>query len=143
MTMPGTLDVLQQMLDTLNTLEVELENEQSLLCAGRVDAVRLQAATLEKENLLATLRHQEQHRHQTGDQAPYSEHSDLAPLWQTIMDLTQRLHDMNQHNGMLLNQHLTRNQGALDTLKSRHGQSLYGPDGQAQSGMITGRKLSI
>lgn len=50
---------------------------------------------------------------------------------------------MNQHNGMLLNQHLTRNQGALDTLKSRHGQSLYGPDGQAQSGMITGRKLSI
>lgn len=70
MTMPGTLDVLQQMLDTLKTLEVELENEQSLLCAGRVDAVRLQAATLEKENLLATLRHQEQHRHQTGDQAP-------------------------------------------------------------------------
>lgn len=48
MTMPGTLDVLQQMLDTLKTLEVELENEQSLLCAGRVDAVRLQAATLEK-----------------------------------------------------------------------------------------------
>lgn len=140
--MAETLIHLQQMVETLQALNATLVQEQQLLCAGQVDAVHLQALTLEKENLLADLRHLDQRRRDTGEQPPYAA-PQQAELWQTILTLTRQLHDMNQHNGELLNRHLSHNQQALGTLKSRHGQTLYGPDGQTQYGLLNARKLRI
>nr|WP_252860718.1 flagellar export chaperone FlgN [Edwardsiella ictaluri] len=108
----------------------------------QVDAVRLQAVTLEKENLLADLRHLDQRRRDDVAQPPYADPQQAA-LWQTILTLTRQLHDMNQHNGNLLSRHLSHNQQALGTLKSRHGQTLYGPDGQTQSGLLNARRLRV
>lgn len=140
--MADTLVHLQQMVENLQALNATLAREQQLLCAGQVDAVRLQTVTLEKENLLADLRHLDQRRRDDAAQPPYAEPQQAA-LWQTILTLTRQLHDMNQHNGDLLNRHLSHNQQALGTLKSRHGQTLYGPDGQTQSGLFNARKLRV
>ncbi|ACY84065.1 flagellar export chaperone FlgN [Edwardsiella piscicida] len=140
--MADTLVHLQQMVENLQALNATLAQEQQLLCAGQVDAVRLQTVTLEKENLLADLRHLDQRRRDDAAQPPYAEPQQAA-LWQTILTLTRQLHDMNQHNGDLLNRHLSHNQQALGTLKSRHGQTLYGPDGQTQSGLFNARKLRV
>ncbi|QPR26687.1 flagellar export chaperone FlgN [Edwardsiella hoshinae] len=140
--MADTVVHLQQMVEILQALNVTLNQEQQLLCAGQVDAVHLQAVTLEKENQLANLRHLDQRRRDAATQPPYTD-PQLAALWQTILTLTRQLHEMNQHNGELLNRHLSYNQQALGTLQSRHGQALYGPDGQTQSGLLNARKLRI
>ncbi|MDA6078091.1 hypothetical protein O0544_23330 [Edwardsiella anguillarum] len=46
--MADTLVHLQQMVENLQALNATLAQEQQLLCAGQVDAVRLQTVTLEK-----------------------------------------------------------------------------------------------
>lgn len=140
--MADTVVHLQQMVEILQALNVTMTQEQQLLCAGQVDAVRLQAVTLEKENQLANLRHLDQRRRDAAPQPPYTD-PQQAGLWQTILTLTRQLHEMNQHNGELLNRHLSYNQQAMGALQSRHGQALYGPDGQTQSGLLNARKLRI
>ncbi|RDK96767.1 flagella synthesis protein FlgN [Enterobacillus tribolii] len=142
--MPGLSDTLEQIHTTLGTLGEVLTQEQEQLCAGRIDAVRLQSCTQRKETLLATLRHLDTRRR--GDSEippPYEDHPALSARWQAIRELTQRLQHMNQHNGRLLEQHLQRNQEMLGTLRGRHGPSLYGPDGQAHPGPMPGKKLGV
>lgn len=142
--MPGLSDTLEEIFAALNSLGEVLAQEQEQLCAGRIDAVRLQSCTQRKETLLATLRHLDvRRRSEGGDAAPYGEHPALASLWHSISQLTERLQNLNQHNGRLLEQHLQRNQEALGVLNGRHGPSLYGPDGQPNAGAPPGKKLGI
>ncbi|MEC5318469.1 flagellar export chaperone FlgN [Brenneria populi subsp. brevivirga] len=139
--------ILEKLLHNLDELQQVMSDEQIQLCAGAINSDALQQVTEKKSSLLATIQYLEQCRHEEesakGLQAPYDEISAMAERWQNVQLLTKKLRDKNQHNGLLLNQHISHIDKALQVLKPRHGQSLYGPDGQAKGASISGRKISI
>ncbi|WP_409307250.1 flagella synthesis protein FlgN [Pectobacterium sp. B1J-3] len=139
--------ILDQLLDTLQTLDKVMSEEQTLLCAGQINSIALQQVTEEKSSLLTTIQYLEKGRHDTESalklQAPYDGYELLSAGWLSIQALTQSLHDKNQHNGMLLNQHISHTNEAIRILKPRHGQSLYGPDGQSKGLIVGGRKINM
>lgn len=122
----------------MNTI---LSEEQTLLCAGHINSVALQKVTDTKSTTLATVQYLDKNRQEIENRlqlhAPYESDAELFERWHAIQALTARLHDMNKHNGMLLNQHISYINEAIAILKPRHGQSLYGPDGQS-SGLVVG-----
>ncbi|MBE0792440.1 flagellar export chaperone FlgN, partial [Escherichia coli] len=73
----------------------------------------------------------------------YSNVPALAERWQRILELAESLRYSNLHNGLLLQQHIEHNTQALAVLNTRHGQSLYGPDGHAKGASLLGRKIGI
>ncbi|MFC3395186.1 flagellar export chaperone FlgN [Brenneria rubrifaciens] len=139
--------ILDQLLHNLNELQNVMSDEQTQLCAGKINSSALQQATEKKSSLLATIHYLEQRRHEEelikNLQAPYDPIDELAMRWQKILLLTKNLRDKNQHNGLLLSQHVSHTDKILQILKPRHGQSLYGPDGQAKGAGISSRKISI
>ncbi|MDX5630697.1 MULTISPECIES: flagellar export chaperone FlgN [unclassified Brenneria] len=139
--------ILDKLLHNLNDLQQVMSDEQAQLCAGHINSSALQQVTEKKSSLLATMQYLETCRHEEESlkklQAPYDDMEALAERWQQIQQLTKSLRNKNQHNGMLLNQHISHTDKALEILKPRHGQSLYGPDGQAKGANYSGRKISI
>lgn len=139
--------ILDKLLENLNDLEQVMSDEQIQLCAGQINSSALQQITERKSSLLTTMQYLETCRHEEESlnklQAPYDGRETLAARWQQIQQLTQTLREKNQHNGLLLNQHISHTDKALAILKPRHGQSLYGPDGQAKGANYSGRKISI
>ncbi|MCV9880395.1 flagellar export chaperone FlgN [Brenneria izbisi] len=139
--------ILDQLLHNLDELQKVMSDEQTQLCAGSINSSALQKITEKKSSLLATMQYLEQCRHEEELaihlQAPYDRIDALAERWQKVLMLTKNLRDKNQHNGLLLNQHVAHTDKALQILKPRHGQGLYGPDGQAKGTSISGRKISI
>ncbi|MCW2481306.1 flagella synthesis protein FlgN [Candidatus Symbiopectobacterium sp. NZEC135] len=140
----ATLDAV---LENLSQLSGILSEEQTLLCAGHINSVALQKVTDIKSATLATVQYLDKNRQEIEVrlqlQAPYETDTVLFERWQAIQTLTARLHDMNKHNGMLLNQHISYTNEAIAILKPRHGQSLYGPDGQSAGLVIGGRKINL
>ncbi|ABS47424.1 MULTISPECIES: flagella synthesis protein FlgN [Yersinia pseudotuberculosis complex] len=138
---------LDQQLDLLESLTNVVAQEQQLLCSGRIQGWVLQGVTEQKSSILATLAYLDQTRITTETtaniQAPYPHMQALAERWQRLLQLTERLRYSNLHNGLLLQQHIEHNNQALAVLNTRHGQSLYGPDGQAKGANILGRKIGI
>lgn len=138
-----------RMLGVLQQLELILVEEQRLLSAGRVNAALLHRVTENKNEQLATLQHadnlrQKVERDNAYDAPPYSRYPELRHLWQAIRQLTEKLNQNNYRNGLLLNQHLQQNQQILAVLEEHQThRRLYGPDGQAQSNHILGRKFSV
>ncbi|MBN3078983.1 flagellar export chaperone FlgN, partial [Pectobacterium brasiliense] len=63
--------------------------------------------------------------------APYDVFEMLSAYWQHVQELTRRFNDQNQHNGLLLSRHFAYTNEDINILKPRHGQGLYGPDGQS------------
>ncbi len=52
--------------------------------------------------------------------------------WNELLTLAQQAKELNRTNGLLIGQHLTRNQMALNVLQgNQQGGAMYGPDGQA------------
>ncbi|AUH00360.1 flagellar biosynthesis protein FlgN [Prodigiosinella confusarubida] len=139
--------LLEQLYNNLLDLGTILDEEQKLLCAGRINGSALQQITEKKSSLLATMQYLEEGRHKEENrirlQAPYDLDGELNQLWDNIQNMTQSLHNKNQHNGLLLKQHIAYTNEALDVLKPRHTQSLYGPDGYSKNKSISGRKISI
>ncbi|MFI8415788.1 flagella synthesis protein FlgN [Serratia sp. NPDC078593] len=137
---------LDMLLETLNALDIVLTEEHNLLCAGSLPGVALQRVTDNKSQLLATVNYLEQQRtereHALGIRAPYDAIPALAARWQQVQQLSQRLREKNQHNGLLLNQHLDHNTNALSVL-NKHNKTLYGPDGQSRAGSLLGRKIGV
>ncbi|MCW2474394.1 MULTISPECIES: flagella synthesis protein FlgN [unclassified Symbiopectobacterium] len=140
----ATLDAV---LENLNQLSGILSEEQTLLCAGHINSVALQKVTDIKSATLATVQYLDKNRQEIEVrlqlQAPYEADTELFERWQAIQTLTASLHDMNKHNGMLLNQHINYTNEAIAILKPRHGQSLYGPDGQSAGLVVGGRKINL
>lgn len=139
-----TLDL---QLSQLNTIAGILRSEQQLLCAGSIDINALHEITEQKNFVLSALGHTDQERHiqslQAGIDKPYLGHPFLSDLWTQIMDITAELKDLNHHNGILLEQHISRNSDTIRFLQKNHSPTLYGSDGQAQRSLLAGRKIQI
>ncbi|EKN3434144.1 flagellar export chaperone FlgN [Yersinia enterocolitica] len=138
---------LGQQLELLESLKTVVAQEQQLLCSGRIQGIVLQGVTEQKSSILATLAYLDQTRLTTEKniniQAPYSNVPALTERWQRILELAESLRYSNLHNGLLLQQHIEHNTQALAVLNTRHGQSLYGPDGHAKGASLLGRKIGI
>ncbi|GKW19715.1 flagellar synthesis protein FlgN [Pectobacterium araliae] len=145
--MENLQSILEQLLNNLRELDVVMSEEQTLLCAGHINSVALQQVTEKKTSLLATMQHLEVRRHTTEStlklQAPYDSVEKLSDYWQQVQELTRRLNDQNKHNGLLLNRHIAYTNEAINILRPRHGQGLYGPDGQSKSVIVGGRKITL
>ena len=98
-----TLDL---QLSQLNTIAGILRAEQQLLCAGSIDINKLHELTEQKNFVLTALGHTDQKRQilskQVGIDRPYQGQPFLADLWGQLVDLTEELKHLNQHNGLLL-----------------------------------------
>lgn len=144
--MENLAQLLDKLLDTLNALGTTIAQEHALLCANSLAGVALQRVTDVKSQLLATVSHLEKQRLSAeqpyGLQAPYEHHPHLAASWQRVQQLSQQLREQNLHNGLLLKHHIEHNAQALAVL-AKQGQALYGPDGQARSGSLLGRKIGV
>ncbi|MCT4706105.1 flagella biosynthesis chaperone FlgN [Enterobacteriaceae bacterium H11S18] len=128
--MSRLLEVLDQMTAVLNSLKEVMDAEQQQLSAGQINGSALQRITEDKSSLLATLDYLEQQRR--AEQKPDAQaSSDVSQRWQTITQKTQHLRDINQHNGWLLEDQLTRNEQTLAVLKPHQEPKFYGADGQA------------
>ena len=138
---------LDQQLELLESLKTVVAQEQQLLCSGRIEGVVLQGVTEQKSSILATLAYLDQTRLTTEQavniNAPYSSVPELAARWERMMELVEALRYGNLHNGLLLQQHIEHSTQALAVLNTRHGQSLYGPDGHSKGASLLGRKIGI
>ncbi len=138
-----------KMMDVLQQLEISLLQEQDLLSAGEVNAALLHRVTENKNEQLATLQYLDRQRESlekdTGtSRPPYDDNPALNEQWLTIMDITEQLKQNNYRNGLLLAQHLVLNQQMLTMLEQHQTRRLlYGPDGQACTGQVLGRKISV
>lgn len=54
--------------------------------------------------------------------------------WNDLLGLAQQAKELNRTNGLLIGQHMARNQTALNVLQgNQQGSTMYGPDGQSAS----------
>nr|WED69147.1 flagellar export chaperone FlgN [Pectobacterium colocasium] len=145
--MENLQSILEQLLHNLRELDAVMSDEQTLLCAGHINSIALQQVTEKKTSLLATMQHLEARRHEAESalklQAPYDGIEKLSACWQQVQELTRRLNNQNKHNGLLLSRHIAYTNEAINILKPRHGQGLYGPDGQSKGVTVGGRKITF
>ncbi|OTA17377.1 flagella synthesis protein FlgN [Xenorhabdus vietnamensis] len=140
--------LLEQQSAYLNSLSQTMAEEQRILSEGFIEANHLHRVTEQKTFLLSALDHAERKRQQLNEtlkiNAPYADYERLAVLWSQISQTIERIHDLNSHNGFLLDQHIELNSKAIAFLKSHHSPSLYGADGQARhNSALSGHKISV
>ncbi|EFB2832911.1 MULTISPECIES: flagella biosynthesis chaperone FlgN [Escherichia] len=133
-------EILDQMSAVLNELKMVMDQEQQHLSMGQINGSQLQWITEQKSSLLATLDYLEQLRRQTLDTA---NSDDIAQRWREITVKTQKLRQLNQHNGWLLEGQIERNQQALEMLKPHQEPTLYGANGQTSTSYRGSKKISI
>lgn len=132
-----------------------LEQEQAVLVNADVEA--LIKLTEEKAKLAAHMSQLAKRRHsalqaagfeaaETGMKAWLASPGATAAddkAWNELLALAQSAKELNRINGLLISQHMTRNQNALNILQGNsQGGTFYGPDGQATT-KISGRRLVI
>lgn len=63
--------------------------------------------------------------------------------WRELVDLVNNAKELNRINGLLIGQHMARNQTMLNALRGNtQAGAMYGPDGQASSS-ATSRKFVV
>lgn len=150
------LDEEQQAASSLLRL---LKQEQDVLVKADVeDLIKL---TEEKAKLAAQMSQLAKRRHralgaagfdetETGMQAwlssPYAS-AEANKTWKELLAAMQSAKELNRVNGILIGQHMARNQSALSALHgalqgTTQGGTFYGPDGQATT-KIGSRKLVV
>ena len=136
------------------TLVDILRKEQSCLIGADVDA--LGALTEEKNKLVLRMNELAQSRHQSlagagldGSEAGMEKWASsnasqpAGKSWTELLDLIRQAKELNRVNGMLVGQHLARNQAALNILQGgRQGGAMYGPNGQSAT-QASSRKLVV
>jgi len=146
------LDEEQQAADSLLQL---LKQEQDVLVNADVDG--LVKLTGEKAKLAAQMSQLAKRRHgaltaagfdatEAGMQAwlgsPWAS-ADDNKAWKELLATMQSAKELNRVNGLLISQHMARNQSALGALQgSAQGGTFYGPDGQATT-KIGSRRLVV
>lgn len=117
-----------------------LRQEQTYLIQADVDA--LGACAARKSNLVEQMNMLAKARMQALGQAgyPVSEAGMLAWLatqqdavrevWRTLRDIATSGKELNRTNGLLIHQHMNRNQGGLQALRGGGQPAVYGRDGQ-------------
>ncbi len=123
-------------------LEV-LKQEQSHLINANVD--ELAKLTEEKTKIVARMSELAQSRHRAlagaGFDASESgmqkwvdggSNSAAGKTWKDLLELAREAKELNRVNGLLIGQHLGRNQAALNILHGApQGGAMYGPNGQS------------
>lgn len=136
-------------------LQQLLRKEQEQLIGADIDGVG--AVTEEKARLIAVMGELAQARHRALQAAGYEAGEagmqqwvrqvggDIADSWNALLEVARDCKELNRVNGLLIGQHMARNQAALNVLqggRQSSGGALYGPDGQATSA-AGGRRLVV
>lgn len=146
-------DSLVEELTAANSLLKLLEQEQSHLVEGDVEG--LSRLTTEKSDLVARMTDLAKRRHrrlaavgfaadESGMQSWLKTSSASANAsWTALLDTAQKAKEINRTNGMLIGQHIARNQNALNILQGNHQSgAIYGPNGQSSSS-TSSRRLVV
>lgn len=131
--------VVDKMSEAINALTQVLQAEHQQLSAETVNGSFLQRITEQKSSLLATLEYLEQQRQHYLAIAPDQQ---AIQRWQQLLEPLQRLSDMNQHNGWLLDGQRAHITQSLSLLQPHQGHDLYGADGYTTSNR-SGKTFSI
>ncbi|MDT7526607.1 MULTISPECIES: flagellar protein FlgN [Idiomarinaceae] len=128
----------QQRLQDLLSL---LEQEQRELSSGTINGEQLQVLAQQKQELQQQLEQAETQRRKAQQKLGYSNDAagakaaaaaaGCAEVWQQLLATTQRVAQLNQLNGELIQHRLHHNQHMLNILQDAAGTSgsLYGADG--------------
>ena len=132
-----------------------LEQEQTALVNADVES--LTKLTEEKARIAAHMSQLAKNRHQALDAAGFettetgmqnwlaSSQANAASnkTWNELLEIVRSAKELNRVNGMLISQHMARNQSALSVLYGNsQGGNLYGPDGQATT-KVGSRRLVV
>lgn len=127
-----------------NTLLQLLKQEQEHLINADLEA--LTKVTEEKAKVVARMTELAQRRHRAlgagGFDASESGMQEwlnsraaspaIGKFWKELLDLAQQAKELNRTNGLLIGQHMARNQSALNVLQGNpQGGTMYGPNGQS------------
>jgi flagella synthesis protein FlgN len=141
-------DTLAQEQQATRALIDLLQQEQAYLISADIDSLNMvterKAPLVAKLTELANLRHRSlansgHPASETGMQEWLDTKSNGKPAyptaktqWSTLIAMAKQAKEVNRVNGILINTHLTRNQGALNVLQVQtNSGNFYGPDGQA------------
>lgn len=137
------LDGLDEEIAAGKTLLELLAREQE--CLVRVDVDALAGVTEAKTQTVNRMTELAQRRHralaaagfdasEAGMQEWVKQRSAANEAWNALLTLAREAKELNRTNGLLIAQHMSRNQAALNILHgSQQGGGLYGPNGQATS----------
>ncbi len=105
-----------------------LEAERSAL--AEADAAALDLAGERKQQLMQQLEQLDAERVQLSHASPVAA-SQLEPVWQQVLGTLHTCRDLNQRNGILVNQRLGQVRKALAVLTGQSGEAgSYGPSGE-------------
>ncbi len=135
---------LEQELQLTRQLLEALRQEESALLARDVEP--MQSTTLRKSELVTRFFELRQRRlaclarqglpADDGSMARWLEQRGEAQaraLWERLLDELALARDLNRTNGLLIHQLASRNQSALQALRTRNSVILYGPKGQGSA----------
>ncbi|WP_151636363.1 flagella synthesis protein FlgN [Noviherbaspirillum aerium] len=121
-----------------------LKQEQEHLI--QADLEGLTAVTEDKAKIVARMTELALARHRSLGTAGYSADesgmqawvksapADAARAWGDLLNLARDAKELNRSNGLLIGQHMARNQDALSVLQgNQRGGTMYGPSGQTTS----------
>jgi len=130
-----------------------LRQEQSCLIGADVEA--LGKLTEEKTKIVVRMTELAQRRYQElagagfeasdagMEQWASSAQPTAVQSWKDLLDLARQAKELNRVNGMLIGQHMARNQAALNILQGApQGGNMYGPNGQSAN-QTSSRKLVV
>ncbi len=141
------IKTMNMLVETLQSLDLIINHEQTLLCSGRVNGVALQHITEQKSSLLTTVdyldKQRREHDVRLKQTAPYSRQPEIANMWKTVVQLSQKLSHINRHNGMLLDKQLAYNSQAMAILNASQTQKFYGANGLETVTGQSVRKISV
>lgn len=138
-----------------NSLLELLKQEQAALVDGDVE--RLNGLTEEKAKIVSQMSQLARQRHgllgaagfeatEKGMQAWLgSEHATAADnkAWSELLETVRDANELNRVNGLLIGQHMARNQAALNILQGNaENGGMYGPNGQSAT-KIGSRRLVV
>jgi flagella synthesis protein FlgN len=131
----------QQLMSSL--LELIKQEQQ---CLVKADSDALDAITPQKSMLVKQLAQLAGQRHQALGAAGFAareagmedwlagcKDADAHALWPALLDLTREAKELNRVNGLLINKHMSHNQGVINAMRTPTGgfePAVYGPSGQ-------------
>ncbi len=132
---------LEQQSQQLQQLSSLLEQEQILLGDGVIDGEQLKTIAQAKQDLQTRIEHNEKIRRSAQRKLGFADNASGAKqaateanclaVWNQLLEQAQRVAQLNQLNGELIEHRLHHNQHMLNILKDAAGtsSSLYGADG--------------
>ncbi len=151
------MDSLREEHKALASLIELMKDEQAHLIAANIEG--LQAINEQKAKIVARASEMAQKRHRALVLAGFEpkeedmrawlasiNQSNVGEAWEQLLEITRSAKELNRVNGMLINKHLARNQGALEALQgptqTSSPSNFYGPNGQTK-GAINSRRLVV